>query len=508
MSIQNRTLRDHPPIVIEEFNGYWNRGGEEAVPLDHFDDCDNIQYIESGFKTRDGINTFVAQNNIVRMYNYKMQNAESLIMLDSSGNMHHALLDGSLTVHTNILQIAAMDDFGFVAIAGRAYINPFENYLDSDGKTRQRGISGESLYVYFGAGVAARTAAGGPPSGASITVVEGAGAGFYELGFHLFGFLFETDSGFLTALGPETFTGFTVTDETKELDLSGIFAGGATVVARHIIATKTIINYNGDQDGFQFFFVPNGKINDNVTTTISISAYDIDLLTDASHLIDNFTTIPAGVGLTTYNSRLVTSCFFTDISLARLSAPGEPEAINQVDGLIIVPLDGLPITEVQEYRDVLYLFKQTRTWGSVDNGDAPATWAGPTVVDQGMGAPVHGIGEVLDSGGVNVEMLLIADFSGLLMFNGAYGRPELTWKIRDFWLAFDRDAFNNIQIMNDTILQVLYVTLPDMRMLIGDYSRGLDAKNIRFSPWQFDVKANTIALIETNSLVIGSTGEF
>jgi len=156
-------LRDHPPIVLEEFNGLWKRGGQEAVPLDHFEDCDNIQFIEGGFATRDAINTFVAQNNIVRMYNYKMQDAESLIMLDSSGNIHHALLDGSNTIHTNMLQIAAMEDFGFVAVAGRAYITPFEIYTDTDGFNKARGLTGEFLYVYLGAGAAARKAAGAAP---------------------------------------------------------------------------------------------------------------------------------------------------------------------------------------------------------------------------------------------------------------------------------------------------------------------------------------------------------
>jgi len=508
MPIRPGVLRDHPSVVIEEFNGYWNRGGEEAVPLDHFDDCDNIKYIEGGFETRDGINTFVAQTNIVRMYNYKLQNAESLIMLDSSGNIHHALLDGTETIHTNILQIAAMEDFGFVAVAGRAYITPFEIYLDTDGVNKARGLTGEFLYVYLGAGVAARKAAGNPITGSAMTVVEGAGAGFYELGFHLFAIVSETDTGFLAAPGPAIFTGFTVIDATKELDLSGVLVSADTAVTRrHIIATKTIINYNGDQDGFQFFFVPNGVIEDNTTTTISISAFDIDLLTDASHLIENFSEIPAGVSLSKYHARLVLTTEFANVSLARLSFPGEPESFNQVDGFVIIPLDGRNITIAQEFRDVLYYFKQVRTYATADNGGAPATWSVVTI-DQGKGAPVHGIAEVLDSGGINVDMLLISDFSGVIMFNGAYSEPELSWKIQDFWRAFDRNLFHRIQVIIDTVDEIIYFTLPDQRMLIADYNRGMDAQNIRWSPWQFDVRANTIALIETNSLVIGSTGEF
>ncbi len=504
MPIRSGTLRDHPPIVIEEFNGLWDRGGEEAVPLDHFDQADNIQYIESGFKTRDGLDTLVpGVSNIVRIYNYKLQNAESLLVLDTYGDLYHVLLDGSQTVHGPILSIPAMDDFGFVAIAGRAFISPFEIYLDTDGFNKARGLENEFLYVYLGAGANARKAAGAVPTGSAIGVAEGS-AGFYELGFHLFAIVYETDTGYLTAPGPESFTGFTITDETKELDLTGILTGDSTVAKRHIIATKTIIDYDGDQDGHQFFFVPNGNIDNNTGSTISISAYDIDLLTDASHLIDNFSEIPAGVVLTKYNARLVMAAEFDNVSLARLSHPGEPEAINQVDGFIIVPLDGRNITNAQEYRDVLYLFKQVRTYASVDNGDAPATWSGPIPVDQGKGAPIHGIAEVLDSGGVNLDMILVADFSGVYAFNGAYGSPELSWKIQDLWLRLDRNLFHRIQIMIDTISQLVYFTLPDRTVLRMDYSRGLDAKNARWAKWSFGIEVSSIALIETNTLAIGS----
>ncbi len=505
MAIGSGTLRDHRPVIIEEFNGYWNRGGEEAVPLDHFDDCLNIEYIESGFKTRDGINTFIAQNNIIRMYNYKLQDAESLLLLDTSGKIHHALLDGTETIYADILSIAAMEDFGFVAIAGRAYITPFEIYLDTDGVNRARGLEDEFLYVYQGEGVAARKAAGGPLTGSAIGVAEGA-AGFYELGTHLFAVVGESDTGYLTPLGPAEFTEFDVTSQTNELDISGVPTGDATIVARHIVSTKAILNYNGDQDGFEFFFVPDGKIDDNTTTTISISSYDIDLLTSASHLIDNFIEIPAGVALTTYHARLVLTTEFDNVSLARLSAAGEPEAISQVDGLIIAPLDGTNLTNVQEFRDILYLFKQVRTYAVMDNGDVPANWS-VVDLDLGIGAPIHGVGQVLDSGGVNVDMLLIADFSGVYVFNGAYSSPELSWKILDFWLGLDRNLFHRIQMMIDTIDQTIYMTLPDQTMIIGDFNRGMDPKNIRWGPWSFLPKITSIALVETDTLVLASTGE-
>lgn len=506
MPVRNKRLRDHNSVVIEEFNGLWRRGGQEAVPQDHFDDCNNIQYIDSGFKTRDGIDTFIpGVENIVRMYNYKLQDGESLLVLNNIGEIYHVLLDGSETVLGPILTIAEMDDFGFTDVAGRAYINPFENFTDSDGQIRQRGIENELLYVYRGSndpGSAARPAAGAAPTGSAMVVVSGVGNS--DLGFHLFAVVYETDTGYLTAPGPEEFTGYTSVSTSEGYAISNVPTGDSTVVARHIVATKAILDYNGDQTGFQLFFVPDGKIDDNVTTTINVSFFDSALLDDASHLIDNFSEIPAGVGLTQYNSRLVTACFFTDVSLVRLSFPGEPEAISQTEGFIIVPPDGLPITELQEYRDVLYMFKQTRTWASVDNGDAPATWQGPTIIDNGTGAPVHGIAQVLDSGGVNIEMLLVVDYSGVIIFNGAYASPNLSWKIEDFWRGLDRNAFHLIQVLNDTVLQVFYFTMPDGTILIADYERGLNAKDIRWAPWSFNFIATTIALIKTNRLVVGS----
>jgi len=193
-------------------------------------------------------------------------------------------------------------------------------------------------------------------------------------------------------------------------------------------------------------------------------------------------------------------------SLARVSFPGEPEAISKVDGLIIAPLDGNALTNCQEFRDVLYLFKMTRTLGYSDNNDRPATWS-EEIVDQGVGAPVHGIGAVLDSGGVNIDYLLIADWSGFMLFNGTYARPELSWKIENFWMSLARNDFRYVQIANDSLSKKVWITLPppyQHMMLHADYGNGIDAKNIRWARWSFDVKLSTIAMIDTNKLVMGA----
>ena len=92
-----------------------------------------------------------------------------------------------------------------------------------------------------------------------------------------------------------------------------------------------------------------------------------------------------------------------------------------------------------------------------------------------------------------------------MLFNGVYARPELSYVIQDYWLALDRNDFSQIQIINDTILQRIYIALPDRVILYADYSYGLDPKSVRWFPWSFDIYVNTIALIQTNVLAIGSS---
>ena len=490
-------MRDHEPIIIEEFNGLWKRGDSDSCPIDHWPDCNNVKFIESGFETRDGIDTFFNAANIRRMYNFTTEAGESLLVWVSGGFIYHLVPStGDIFL---VLQINDMTDFGFVAISGRAYITPF--LTNADGI--QKALDNEFVYVYLADGNSARKAAGIAPTGTPLVAVQSATAGFNDIGLHIIAVVYETDTGYLTPPGPAVFAQVTTTDGTKRIDVSNIpIPPGAEVVLKHLVATKVIPVFNGDQAGFQFFFIPNGDVAVGATTK-SVSFYDLDLLDDASHLIDNYTEIPATIGLTLYHDRMVAYSTFDDISLALVSAVGEPEAISQVDGLVVIPLDGNPILNAQEYRDILYFWKKTRTFAVPDNNDEPSTWK-PVTLDQGFGATIHGIATVLDSGGINVDFILIANFTGILIFNGAYSIPELTWKIKDLWLAINFTDFENVQMLVDSIRQIIYINLPNDIILEGDYSNGLDPKNIRWSLWTFDIHTNTIALINNNTLLIGS----
>jgi hypothetical protein len=333
-------------------------------------------------------------------------------------------------------------------------------------------------------------------------VIANGAAGNTDPGIHVFGFVAETISGYLTAPGLlETFT----TSANLSVSFSSIpTSGDPSVVARHLVATKVIPSYNGNLEGYQLFFVPNATIPDNTTTVLTnISFFDQDLLDDASHLLDNYEEIPAGAHLSLYNERLVVGATFDDINLALVSARGEPEAINQISGILTVQPDGNPITNGQELRDVFYLFKRTRAIAYVDNGDEPSSWE-PTIVDNALGTCVHGIATVLDSGSSSVDFLVICTFQGVSLFNGKFVAPELSWKIEDFWVDQNRNLFGLLQVVQSPIKKNIYIVLPDKTMLVGNYSSGMDAKNIAWWPWSFRCTVNTVAIVNIDEIIIGA----
>lgn len=503
-------MRGHAPVTIEEFNGLYDRGDDSDCPLDHFRDCENIDTLKfgSGVTVRPGLglhqSVAAPLGNIVRIHNYVMQNGYSLLCLvyntaTNDYSIYH-VVNGS-TVLGPILTKSDMEDFKCVSLSGRAYISPFKTYGSGDTAV-EKGLQNEFLYVYAGDGTAARKAAGAGPDESMDLTISNAASGHTDAGLHTFGVCYEYDSGYLSP--PGRLSSWT-TLANNGVDFADIpVSGDSHVVARRIVASKVIQDFNGDTAGFQFFFIPDGRIPNNSATTLSnISFYDADLLDDASHLIDNFTEIAAGAALGIYHNRLCVGATYTDISAGWVSAPGEPEAINQITGLIVVPLDGTAITHFQELRDILWTFKRAKTIGYNDNGDDPSTWPF-TPLDQAFGCPVHGVATVIDSGGVSADHLIVAGFAGVMIFNGQYSVPALTWKIEQRWFDLERNDFRKIQVVEDTIAKRLYLTLPNGLLLKADYSQGMTPAKIKWWPYRFDIEATTVAMTNINDVILGS----
>lgn len=503
--------RDHQPVVIDEFNGLFDQDDPQSTPLDHFQDCRNLQFIgSSSVRTRPGIGISqtveLPLTNVRRIYNYPTNTGNTLIALtydydDDEGSIYHIV--NSTTVFGPLLTIAGMTDFAFLPYAGRGYISPFGTFeitgLSDEPLNIQKGLENEFLYVYAGDGTSARKAAGTPLTG-NMTIANGA-AGFTDPGLHIFGIVGETASGYLTPPGAlETFT----TSANSSVSFGNVPTGGGEFVKRHLVATKVITGYNGNLEGYELFFVPNATINNDTDTFLNnISFFDQDLLDDASHLLENYSEIPAGASLCLYHDRLVLTTTFDDPGIALVSEIGEPEAIDQIDGIVAPPPDGNPLTNCQELRDILYLFKRSKTISYADNGDIPSSWL-PVVVDTALGTSVHGIATVLDSGGTSVDYLIICTYQGVTMFNGRYINPELTWKMYNYWQNLNRNLFGVIQIVNDPVRKWLLIIIPNGAVLHGNYANGMDAKKIRWCPWTFACQMNTVAIADNSEVIFGA----
>lgn len=504
------SVRDHKGISIDQFNGLYDRGDIDSVPSDHFTNCLNVKFIAtSAFGTRDGVavsqNVATPLRSTKRYYDFPTQTGNTLIVLVQNdagdGEIYHIV--SPTLVYGPLLTLTGMKDFVFLPYAGRGYISPVGYYtatgLDAVALNIEKGLQNEFLYVYAGDGTAARKAAGAP-TGGTMTVANGA-AGHTDPGFKIFGFVDETISGYLSA--PYALTTFTTSAALSVSFTNITTAASALIAKRHLVASINIPSFNGDKTGYDLFFVPGAIIpNDTDNFLLNVSFYDADLLEGASHLIDNFSTIAAGATLGLYHNRLVLGGSFADPSVFRVSAVGEPEAISQIDGLLVVPPDGNPLTNGQELRDVWYGFKRARTVSFVDNGDVPSSWP-LTFIDNALGSSIHGIATVLDSGSASTDQLIVCNYKGINLFNGTFINPELSWKVEGFWVRQDRNEFRRIQVVNDPIAQRVMIVVPDGRVLSGNYLNGMTPKMIRWAPLGFQRNINTIAIANIDEVILG-----
>lgn len=476
-------MRDHLPIPIEDFQGLYDRGSDEICPPDHFRDGQNFIFDQQSVKTRGGFELVYGSADIKRMFVYRKPGEVTRILFLAGNSIY-----SSLNTAVPILTVTGMTDFSAVTLFGRAYISPH------NGTT---GLAGESVYVYDGSGTA-RLAGEAAPSGTLVASVSDL-SGNIEEGTHLFAVAFETASGFISKPGPALYASVSV-DGTKSVSLSGIPVGPSGTVARHLLATKAIPDYDGNQEAYEFFFIANATINNNIDTTATVNFYDANLVTSAEYLFEQMTRIPAGVKVGTFKGRMYVLGSNTYPDVVRLSKAGEPESFNELDGLLTIdPNSGTGLRSAVEFRDNFYLFKPLRTYVTSDNGSEPSTWEW-VVVDKGIGSDVHGIGSTNEIEGANLDKFVVASRTGLAANVGFYEKPMLSWKIDAIWDRINRSAFNKVQVTNDTVKERIYVTLPldaatvPNYILVGDYQNGFDAKSMRFSLWRLPFDVRCIAM--------------
>lgn len=361
------------------------------------------------------------------------------------------------------------DDFSAITINDRAYITIHD---------RVSGKISSTLYVYDG--VTARAAAGVAPT-TNPGAANGA-AGVVEAGIHLIAFAWETSSGFITKYGPAI--QYSAPGALK-INVTSVSNGGSGTAAKHILATKVIPNYDGNQNNYEFFFVPNGKINDNVTTSITIDFLDSQLVDSGDTLLDQLDIIPAGVFLCEHEGRLVSGGENGFESFARVSNSAKPESFSSIDGFIkCSPGDGGGLKNGRSFRGNLYLFKSNRTYAAHDNGGSPSEWP-ISLIDGGIGAEAFSIADVLDSKTFTRSMLFVLGKSGLQPFDGSYSQLPMSYNQDADLQTYFNDKSS---LVANPVTKEIYVILdghPSKYILMYNYADGLSYDRVRCSPWVF-----------------------
>lgn len=473
----------HIPITVEDWKGIYARGVTDTTPQGYFVDSLNVKFDEGDVFTRDGSTNILTATDIVRFFIYKrLGETVRYIYLNTSGQLFDSLYPDP--IWTDVLFL----DFSLCNFNNRAYITPHN---------RTTGIAGKSILVYDGSGTA-RLAACSTPVGFTLGAAVSATSGNVEAGTHLLAVCFETSSGFISAPGPVSYAvlscpgGFSI-------DLSSLPIGPSGTVARRIVATQAIQDYNGNQNGYQFFLVSStdgGRIADNSSTTATISFFDAELIADATYLFSTRATIPAGCAIMSYNGRMVILGINGDEHSAYISKPYDPEAMSTLTGFITVdPFEsGDGLRNAFVYRGNIVFCKPNRLYQTSDNQSDPVTWTTPVSIDQGTGAECFCVGTILDSKGQQSDRCFIADRSGMVIYEGYVRRPEGSWLIKNLWDRINKALFNLIQVAVDAENSEIFISVPlddatsISHILYGYYGDaygpyGFDQKLIKWSVW-------------------------
>lgn len=477
-------VEGHEAIHIDQFLGLYSTGTDERVPANHFIDTLNCINNGSIIQSREGSSLSVTAQQIDRFHIYRKSGEVPHVLYLEAGSIYDDRSPGA-----PILTIAGMRDFSLLTMYNRAYITPHN---------RDTGIAGEKVYVYEGSGIA-RPAAGTAPTGFTLGVADSSTTGNIEAGVRLFAVSYETSSGFITVPGPTVFTQHTSAGG-KKIDLSAVPVGPSGTVKRHIICTKMLEDYDGNQAAQSYFFVPNGVIHDNVVTTITVDFFDQDLVESADYLFDQLSEIPAGLGLVDYQGSMVLYGENLYPYTVRVSKQAEPESFNSELGFVTAePGDSTGVKACVEYRSQLYICKSKRTGVTQRVPNEEAAYWSYASVDRSIGTEVYGISTILDARGNTIDYFLLADRSGLLLFDGSF-RVNLSAKIQAVWDSINQAAFDTIQVAYDPVKSRIYINLPvdgasyPNALYVGDVGNGWTSEGIRWFKWEFPVEPTSIGI--------------
>lgn len=490
------------PFVIKEFKGelltdfmYDGTGLDQyrqsQVPFEYSLNNRNLFYLKKGgLCTRNGIQaltSIVTVGSIMQFWRIDNLNgteySNRFLILTWDG-VTGRLYDTNPVTAVNPVMVLTGMNYAYVLNAfGRMYISPLDDWATP--------LPNAYIWLYndkYASG-ARLTHVPEPIPGAMAVAAAAAGANPQcTAGLHLISVVFETDSGFLSTCPTSHIKAplqVTTTAANAQINVTNIPTfpttgswPGACVIARHILMTKVVVNF--DQNGFDSYepFIAI-TLSDNVTTAVSINVPDSGLVNSAKDLINQTQSgVRAHVGMAVYKNRMVYlgSRSFTGgdtfglVNSVTYSPINRPEQTRNVmmDGLrVIVGADfsGRVMTGA-ELNGTFYIFKEDSTFAHVaDDSVDPTEWAQPSLVDAAKGAFPFGVASIGNNpSNLMDNYLLVAGNHGLSLFNGTYSQNSLADGI---WATFSTSLLKWMKVVVDPIRKMIFIKFGDPGLTPG-----------------------------------------
>lgn len=459
------SLISYTEKVISDFRGAWTVRDQTGQDPTRGSAAKNVRFKPNLFLTRPGLALVLTFSAAIQsMYNWIATDPfygqlSRLVYLAGANSINLYDLGASIN---NALYTLACVGLSVVEADTRLYIAHYDSLGRSAGGARICNVlfSGAPTDVAFP----------DPPT-AAFTVTD-TGTGACSQGVHLFGYRFETRSGFPGRMSIASGVSCTVG------------AGGRTVTFSLPITVPTDaafihISMTTVDDTFQYFDVALQAVTPGATFTItqllSISDSDLVALPTSADVTPNFDylTVSNGAPVPSKIVRFGNRNAYIQQNTMFISDPYAAQTLRQPNNAIQVEGQRTMVTaEVLAGQLIIFCANSTYTLGG-DNSTDPRDWAPPSRISESIGTLA--INGVCPSAGFS--FLWVAHDSGLYTFSGAYSPIPISFMFDSDWKRINWAAAQTIQMTDNASERCLYInvpldgaTSPNYRMVL-DYSR-------------------------------------
>lgn len=469
--------------LVKDFRGAWTRTDSVTMRANRAYVAQNVRFSPGRVKSREGLeNRLTAAGKVTTIFHWITTQINSVILFDNGiVKLFNVLASVNQDVYTEASARGVV-----VSQSGiRAFVASFLS----------TGLgAGQCRVIDAQAAVIPPDKAFMGPFGADSQAVTEPSAGNITAGTHLFGFVPQSRTGFISRPSPE---------------IAGVFSPLSFTAAGAKIARYQIQIDTPQEAGFvypimtradnpnKYFYVPQSfgggaiaippsTLNWVVTWNLNIS--DADLATIGELVDEEFDLITQdAAGNGPFNPHFVKAygrrmSYIVDKDIY-FSDEDDTQHITEAFHKLTTP-EQRTLAAAGIVRNVYCAYGRSWTYGFTDRpGEKPATWPSAQLISSRIGTPApHGVTD--DTGG---DYNWVAHESGLWRFAGAYDRLPISYMADDIWKRINWAAGYTIQVREDILAQRVIVAVPldaatEPNYLLGwDFSRGFDPMEVDFS---------------------------